>query len=58
MNETDKKNKKVFKWTRELIQLAINDGWTQTEIAKACRTQQSIVSGWYIKERNKGQNNN
>lgn len=51
MNETDKKNKKVFKWTRELIQLAINDGWTQTEIAKACRTQQSIVSGWYKGEK-------
>ena len=51
MNETDKKNKKVFKWTRELIQLAINDGWTQNEIANTCRTHQSIVSSWYKGEK-------
>lgn len=38
--------KKPFKWTRELINLALNDGWTQLEIAEKCRTQQSIVSAW------------
>ncbi|MDP9500681.1 helix-turn-helix transcriptional regulator [Bisgaard Taxon 45] len=42
----DKKNKKPFKWTRELIQLALNQGWTQSEIAKTCRTHQSVVSAW------------
>lgn len=35
-----------FKQTRALIRLAINDGWTQKEIADTCRTQQSIVSAW------------
>lgn len=38
--------RKPFKWTRELVRLALNDGWTQIEIAKACRTQQSVVSAW------------
>ncbi|MBA4502525.1 hypothetical protein H1S06_09140 [Marinobacterium sp. 3-1745] len=38
--------KRPFKWTRELVRLALNDSWTQTEIAKACRTQQSVVSAW------------
>lgn len=38
--------KKPFKWTRELIKLALHDGWTQKEIAEKCRTQQSIVSAW------------
>tara|TARA_Y100001963_G_scaffold159304_1_gene262436 strand:- start:1645 stop:2310 length:666 start_codon:yes stop_codon:yes gene_type:complete len=38
--------KKPFKWTRELVRLALNDGWTQLEIAEKCRTQQSIVSAW------------
>lgn len=46
MNEVNKKSKKTFKWTRELIRLARNDGWTQQEIANACRTQQSVVSAW------------
>lgn len=26
--------------------MALKDGWTQKEIASACRTQQSIVSAW------------
>ncbi|WP_324005437.1 helix-turn-helix transcriptional regulator [Pasteurella multocida] len=39
-------DKKPFKWTRELIQLALNQGWTQTQIAKTCRTHQSVVSAW------------
>ncbi len=38
--------KRPYKWTRELVRLALNDGWTQAEIAKTCRTQQSIVSSW------------
>ncbi len=39
------KNKK-FRLTRQLVNLALNDEWTQTDIAKACRVHQSIVSGW------------
>jgi transcriptional regulator with XRE-family HTH domain len=42
----EKPKKRPFKWTRDLIKLAINEGWTQTEIAEKCRTQQSIVSAW------------
>jgi hypothetical protein len=38
--------KKRFKLTRQLVRLALNDGWTQKEIAETCRTQQSIVSAW------------
>lgn len=38
--------KKPFKWTKELVRLALNDGWTQQDIAEKCRTQQSIVSAW------------
>ncbi len=26
--------------------MALRDGWTQKDIADACRTQQSVVSGW------------
>lgn len=35
-----------FKQTRALIRLALNDGWTQKEVADVCRTQQSVVSAW------------
>ncbi len=38
--------KKPFKQTRQLIKMALNDNWTQKEIADTCRVQQSIVSGW------------
>lgn len=38
--------KKRFKLTRQLVRLALNDGWTQKEIAETCRTQQSVVSAW------------
>mgnify|MGYP003386317217 CR=1 FL=1 len=38
--------KKKFKQTRQLINLALNDGWTQVEIAKKCRVHQSDVSSW------------
>jgi len=38
--------KKPFKLTRQLVRLALNDGWTQTELAEKCRVSQSIVSAW------------
>lgn len=38
--------KKRFKLTRQLVRLALNDGWTQKDIAEKCRTQQSVVSAW------------
>jgi len=38
--------KKKFNQTKQLINLALNDGWSQTDIAKACRVHQSVVSGW------------
>ena len=44
--QSEKTKKKPFKQTRELVRLALNDGWTQTKIAKTCRTQQSVVSAW------------
>ncbi|WP_026220921.1 hypothetical protein [Thiofilum flexile] len=47
MSDSKNSKKRVFKWTRELVRFAINDGKTQQEIAKLCRTQQSIVSAWY-----------
>lgn len=43
--ESKPKGKK-FKQTKELIQLASNAGWTQKEIADACRVHQSTVSSW------------
>ncbi|PWQ92496.1 hypothetical protein [Leucothrix pacifica] len=45
-NKGKNAKKKPFKWTKELVRLALNDGWTQADIAKECRTQQSIVSAW------------
>ena len=36
--QSEKIKKKLFKQTRELVRLALNNGWTQTEIAKTCRT--------------------
>ena len=45
-NKSKNSKKKPFKWTKELIRLALNDGWTQKDIAEKCRTQQSIVSAW------------
>lgn len=41
-----KQTKRPFKQTCELIKLALNDGWSQAEIATKCRTQQSVVSAW------------
>jgi hypothetical protein len=40
--------RKPFKWTKELVRLALNDGWTQKVIATECRTNQSVVSGWKL----------
>ena len=45
-NKGKNAKKKPFKLTRQLIRLALNDGWTQREIAEKCRVQQSIVSAW------------
>ncbi|MDO1510664.1 MULTISPECIES: hypothetical protein [unclassified Neisseria] len=45
-NHVNKPKRKPFKWTRELVKLALHEGWTQKEIADKCRTQQSIVSAW------------
>nr|VFJ54523.1 MAG: hypothetical protein BECKFW1821B_GA0114236_101914 [Candidatus Kentron sp. FW] len=39
-------NRRPFKQTRDLVRLALHDGWTQKEIADKCRTQQSVVSAW------------
>lgn len=41
-----KKKKRKFAQTKQLVRLAINDGWSQVDIAEKCRTQQSIVSAW------------
>ncbi|WP_288841895.1 hypothetical protein [uncultured Deefgea sp.] len=43
MSETEKKK---YRYTKSLINIAIKDGWTQAQIAVACRTQQSVVSDW------------
>jgi transcriptional regulator with XRE-family HTH domain len=45
MTETKAKKPK-FKYTRELMRLALDDGMTQEAIAQLCRVQQSVVSGW------------
>lgn len=39
-------DKKKYRYTKSLISIAIKDGWTQNQIAVACRTQQSVVSDW------------
>jgi hypothetical protein len=38
--------KERYRETRELVRIALNDGMTQAEIARLCRTQQSQVSMW------------
>ena len=37
---------KPFKQTKQLIKLALNDGWTQVDIGKACRVTQPVISSW------------
>ena len=41
-----KENNKPFGQTKRLIRIALEDGWTQTAIAKKARVSQSVVSGW------------
>lgn len=38
--------KKKYRYTKQLINMALRDGWTQKQIADTCRTQQSVVSAW------------
>ena len=38
--------KKKYRYTKQLINMALRDGWTQKAIADVCRTQQSVVSSW------------
>lgn len=38
--------KKKYRYTKQLVGMALRDGWTQTEIGHACRVSQSIVSTW------------
>lgn len=38
--------KRKYRYTKQLINMALRDGWTQKSIADACRTQQSVVSSW------------
>lgn len=45
MAETKPKKPK-FKYTRELVRIAVDDGMTQKQIGDLCRVEQSIVSGW------------
>lgn len=40
------KNNKKYRYTKQLINMALRDGWTQKQIADTCRTQQSVVSAW------------
>ena len=41
-----KQPNKPFKQTKQLIKLALNDGWTQVDIGKACRVTQPVISSW------------
>lgn len=45
-DQPTKPRKPKYKYTRELVKIAIADGMSQTEIAALCRTQQSVVHGW------------
>lgn len=46
MSSNSAESKKKFSHTRELVKIALDDGMSQTEIARMCRTSQSVVSGW------------
>lgn len=37
---------KKYRYTKQLVNMALRDGWTQKLIADTCRTQQSVVSAW------------
>ena len=45
MGEAKPKREK-FKYTRELVKIAVDDGMTQVEVGNLCRVEQSVVSGW------------
>lgn len=42
----DKPKRPKFKWTKELVNIALNDGMTQEQIGRVCRVEQSVVSAW------------
>ena len=42
----EKEDSKKYRYTKQLINMALRDGWTQKQIADTCRTQQSMVSSW------------
>ncbi|MGE6760656.1 hypothetical protein ACQKGO_21745 [Corallococcus interemptor] len=42
-----KPRKPKFKYTRELVKIALADGMTQKEVGDLCRVEQSVVSGWF-----------
>lgn len=44
--ETPKPKRSKFKYTRELVRIAVEDGMTQKQIADLCRVEQSVVSAW------------
>ncbi|MBL4796283.1 MAG: hypothetical protein JKY50_02595 [Oleispira sp.] len=48
MDENVKKKQpnKPFKQTKQLLKLALNDGWTQIDIGKECRVSQPVISHW------------
>lgn len=46
MSMSSKARKKPFPQTKELIRIAVNQGKSQTEIAKLCRVQQGQISKW------------
>lgn len=41
-----KQPNKPFKQTKQLIKLALNDGWSQIDIGKECRVSQPVISNW------------
>lgn len=45
-HENMEQNSRKYRYTKQLINMALRDGWTQKQIADACRTQQSVVSAW------------
>lgn len=46
MSEQQQPKRPKFKWTKELVNIALNDGMTQEQIGRLCRVEQSVVSGW------------
>ena len=44
--ETESPRSPRYKHTRELVRIALQEDMTQAEIARLCRTTQSVVSDW------------